>query len=153
MFPELAGVGGELERMYPKLFVSVARQASPAPGGVLAGDKSAGLVLSAVARELLKQGEVTWAKVVALFAVAGGLAVDCARQNHPDYARGLPEAMGAVLEEELAPWIVNNGGWQGLLTHLKPHADPSPPKCALVLAALAAAALLLVLLLRLCVYS
>jgi hypothetical protein len=111
VFPELASIGQELERMYPKLYTSVARQASPSPGGGnLTSEKAAGAVLTAVARELFKV-DVTWGKVVSLFAVAGGLAVDCVRQGHPEYLQGLLEAMGEVLEEELAAWIVSNGGW------------------------------------------
>ncbi|XP_069692803.1 bcl-2-related ovarian killer protein isoform X2 [Periplaneta americana] len=120
VFPELASLGQELERMHPKLYTAVARQASPSPGcGALGSEKAAGVVLSAVARELLK-ADVTWGKVVSLFAVAGGLAVDCVRQDHPEYLPSLMEAMGEVLEEELAAWIVGNGGWTALLSHFKP---------------------------------
>lgn len=111
VFPELASIGQELERMYPKLYACVARQASPSPGGGnLTSDKAAGVVLTAVARELFK-ADVTWGKVVSLFAVAGGLAVDCVRQGHHEYLQALLEAMGEVLEEELATWILGNGGW------------------------------------------
>lgn len=55
VFPELLGLGIELERMHPKLYVNVTRQASTAPGGRLTSDKEAGAVLTAVSRELLKQ--------------------------------------------------------------------------------------------------
>ncbi|PSN57615.1 hypothetical protein C0J52_00552 [Blattella germanica] len=120
VFPELASIGHELERMHPKLYTSVARQASPSPGcNNFSSDKAAGVILSAVARELFKT-EVTWGKVVSLFAVAGGLAVDCVRQGHPEYLQGLLDAMGEVLEEEVAAWIVGNGGWTALLAHFKP---------------------------------
>ena len=111
VFPELASIGHELERMHPKLYTSVARQASPSPGCAnFTSDKAAGVILSAVGRELFKS-DVTWGKVVSMFAVAGGLAVDCVRQGHPEYLQGLLEAMGEVLEEEVATWIVGNGGW------------------------------------------
>ncbi|XP_075211866.1 uncharacterized protein LOC142318991 isoform X2 [Lycorma delicatula] len=120
VFPELLGVGQELERMHPKLYVGVARQASPTPGGgVLATDKAVSTVLTSVARELLRS-EMTWAKVVSLYAVAGGLAVDCVRQGHPEYLQCIIESMGEVLEEEVASWIGENGGWTGLLNYCKP---------------------------------
>ncbi|KAJ9584398.1 hypothetical protein L9F63_021250, partial [Diploptera punctata] len=120
IFPELASIGHELERMHPKLYTSVARQASPSPSCAnFTSDKAAGVILSAVGRELFKS-DVTWGKVVSMFAVAGGLAVDCVRQGHPEYLQGLLEAMGEVLEEEVATWIVGNGGWPALLTHFKP---------------------------------
>lgn len=114
VFPELASIGQELERMHPKLFTSVARQASASPGGgILASEKAPGVVLSAVGRELFKM-DVTWGKIVSLFAVAGGLGVDCVRQGHPEYLQGLMEAVGEVLEDEVAPWIITNGGWVGI---------------------------------------
>ncbi|XP_049950554.1 apoptosis regulator R1-like isoform X1 [Schistocerca serialis cubense] len=152
VFPELASVGRELERLHPKLFSAVARQASPSPGGVLAGDKSAGLILTAVARELFKNADqVTWAKVVSLFAVAGGLAVDCVRQNHADYMQGLTEAMADVLEEELAPWIASNGGWQGLLNHYKPRTNEAAvSRCVILVGAVSALIFLLLFIIRLC---
>ncbi|XP_068083855.1 bcl-2-related ovarian killer protein isoform X2 [Anabrus simplex] len=124
VFPELVSVGLELERMHPKLYSGVARQASGTPGGVLVEEKAPGCVLSAVARELFK-ADITWGKVVSLFAVAGGLAVDCVRQGHPDYLQSLPEAMGELIEDELAPWIVSNGGW-GLGAHYKPPDNEAP---------------------------
>jgi hypothetical protein len=68
----------------------------------------------------LFKADVTWGKVVSLFAVAGGLAVDCVRQGHHEYLQALLEAMGEVLEEELAAWIVGNGGWTALPSHFKP---------------------------------
>lgn len=55
VFPELLGLGLELERLHPKLYSNVVRQASSAPGGRLTNDKEAGAVLSAISRELLKQ--------------------------------------------------------------------------------------------------
>nr|CAD7203847.1 unnamed protein product [Timema douglasi] len=94
--------------MHPKLYSTVSRQASPSPN--LSSEKAVGLMLAAVGRELFKC-DVTWGKVVSLFAVAGGLGVDCVRQGHPEYLQTLLEAIGETLEEELAPWIVGNGGW------------------------------------------
>lgn len=111
VFPELLGIGQELERLHPKLYVGVARQASSSPGGgVLATDKAVTTILTSIARELLRS-DITWAKVVSLYAVAGGLAVDCVRQGHPEYLQSIIEAIGDVIEEELAPWIAQHGGW------------------------------------------
>ena len=49
----------------------------------MTNEKSVSCVLSSVARNLLKN-DVTWGKVVSLFCVAGGLAVDCVRQVSGD---------------------------------------------------------------------
>ena len=97
--------------MHPKLYTGVARQASSSPGGgVLATDKTVNNVMSSVGREMFRT-DITWAKVVSLFAVAGGLAVDCVRQGHPEYLQCVIESTGEVLEDEIASWIAINGGW------------------------------------------
>lgn len=65
---------------------------------------------------------------MALFAIVGGLAVDCVKQDHPEYLSKLVESLSDVVEDELATWINDNGGWvcvqrnnnhNFLLSHLK----------------------------------
>lgn len=113
VFPGLACAGAELERMHPKLFSNVARQSSLTPGGVLVSDKAASGLLAAIGHDLLKAG-ITWGKVVSVFAVAGGLAVDCVCQGHPEYLHGLMEGMVEILECDLGEWVATNGGWTAL---------------------------------------
>lgn len=48
---------------------------------------------------------------MSLFAISGGLAVDCVRQAHPDFIPKLIDAMADVIEDELVAWISENGGW------------------------------------------
>lgn len=110
VFPSLVCAGTEIERLYPKLYTNVARQASLSPGGVLVSDKAAAALLSAIGHDLFK-ADITWGKVVSIFAVAGGLAVDCVCQGHPEYLHGLMEGMAEVLEECVADWVAMNGGW------------------------------------------
>ncbi|KAE8744785.1 hypothetical protein FOCC_FOCC008602, partial [Frankliniella occidentalis] len=81
VFSELNAVGLELERRHPKVYTGVARQAAAGP---IVSDKTAASALTAVGRDLLKH-DVTWGKVISLYAVAGALAVDCVRQGHPEY--------------------------------------------------------------------
>ncbi|XP_071052370.1 uncharacterized protein [Onthophagus taurus] len=114
VFPALVFAGLELESMHPKLFSNVSRQASATPGGVLISDKAAGTLLTAIAHDLFKNGDITWGKIVAIFAVSGGLAVDCVCQGHPEYLHALMDAMEEVLEDCLADWIAANGGWVAL---------------------------------------
>lgn len=52
---------------------------------------------------------------MSLFAIAGGLAVDCVRQGHPEFLPTLIEGMAEVIEDELVAWINENGGWVCLL--------------------------------------
>lgn len=53
----------------------------------------------------------TYSQVIALFALAAGLSVDCVRQNHPEYLPKLMEGIADVIEDELVAWINENGGW------------------------------------------
>lgn len=50
---------------------------------------------------------------MALFAIVGGLAVDCVKQDHPEHLPKLVESVADVVEDELATWINDNGGWVG----------------------------------------
>ncbi|XP_055596257.1 bcl-2-related ovarian killer protein-like [Uranotaenia lowii] len=122
VFPALLSVGDELERMYPRVYSGVARQLTRYGRGELKTPDMAPLLLSAIGRDLFKS-EITWAKVVALFAIAGGLSVDCVRQGHPDYLPKLIEGVAEVIEDELVTWISENGGWVGLANKVRPQQE------------------------------
>lgn len=59
-------------------------------------------------------------QVISLFAVSGGLAVECVRQGHPDFLPKLVEGVGDAIEDELVAWINENGGWIGLSLYVRP---------------------------------
>nr|ACO11568.1 Bcl-2-related ovarian killer protein homolog A [Caligus rogercresseyi] len=120
VFGQLQSIGIELERLHPKLYTGVCRQVSV----TITSEKSVRGVLSSVARELFKF-EVSWGKIVSLYCVAGGLAVDCVRQGHPEYLFGLIDAMGLVVERDIANWIGQQGGWTALLARYRPPDDDS----------------------------
>jgi len=97
--------------MHPKLYMAVARQTNGAStGGIVITEKSVRNILLNVARSLF-QTDISWAKIVSFYAVAGGLATDCVRQNHLEFISHIVETFGEVVEEELAMWISENGGW------------------------------------------
>lgn len=108
----------ELENMHPRVYTNIARQISRETGGELQTDESAPVLLSAIGRYLFKS-DITWSKVVSLFSITGGLAVDCVRQGHPEYLPKLVEGVAEVIEDELVPWISENGGWSGMNNHVK----------------------------------
>lgn len=54
VYPELLGLGVELERLHPKVYVNITRQATSYPGGRLTSEKDVGTILTAISRELLK---------------------------------------------------------------------------------------------------
>ncbi|XP_045625860.1 uncharacterized protein [Procambarus clarkii] len=76
VFPRVSGIGQELERTYPKIYNSVARQLSL----TLTSDKVVRTVMVQVAGHVFR-AEVTWSRIISLFAVAAGLASDCVKQE------------------------------------------------------------------------
>lgn len=132
VYPELISVGAELEKMHPNLFNRVARQIGC---GSFSSEQSASGAIVDVSREMIRNGEMTWSKVIAIYAIAGGIAVDCVRQGKTEYLlaiqRGASKSgsktqafataemirnafllgMKDVLEDDLATWIQANGGW------------------------------------------
>ncbi|XP_060811587.1 uncharacterized protein LOC132904836 isoform X2 [Bombus pascuorum] len=117
VYPELVSVGAELEKMHPNLFNRVARQIGC---GSFSSEQSASEAIADISREMIRNGEMTWSKVIALYAVAGGIAVDCVRQGKPEYLPAIQRGMTDVLEEDLAAWIQANGGWSALATRYRP---------------------------------
>lgn len=109
----------ELEKMHPRIYTNVSRQLSPAPFGELEDRETAPIILNIIAKDLFKTN-ITWSKVVSIFAVCGGFAVDCVKQQHYDYLQFLIEAMAEIIEDDLSQWLKYNDGWAGLLTHIKP---------------------------------
>ncbi|XP_014204471.1 bcl-2-related ovarian killer protein-like isoform X1 [Copidosoma floridanum] len=114
---DLSAVGAELEKLQPHLFEKIGRQI-----GCGSFDTEQRIVeaLTDVAREVLRSGECTWSKVVALYAVAGGMAVDCVRQGKRDFLPVIQRAMTVVLQDDLAAWIQANGGWSAFAMRYRP---------------------------------
>lgn len=96
--------------MHPRVYTGVARQICRSAGGEFQSPETVTILLSAVARDLFRT-DITWSKVTALFAIAGGLSVDCVRQGHPEYLPKLVQVVSDVIEDELVQWINENGGW------------------------------------------
>ncbi|XP_037090222.1 uncharacterized protein LOC119110486 [Pollicipes pollicipes] len=121
VFREMALIGVELERMHPSVFTAISRQVNMA----ITSDKTVRAVVNSVAVDLFRT-EVTWGRIIALYAVAGGLAVECVKLGHPEYLMGLIESMGMVAERDTGQWIASQGGWAALLTRFRPpNTEPS----------------------------
>lgn len=54
---------------------------------------------------------ITWGKVVSLYSVAAGLAIDCVRQAQPAMVHALVDCLGEFVRKTLAPWLRRRGGW------------------------------------------
>ncbi|XP_073928378.1 bcl-2-related ovarian killer protein isoform X1 [Castor canadensis] len=110
------------------------------PGGPWSGEDSSGgpgfflncpAVLTACSRGTYKPGMdaplnwspdfvvqhqgITWGKVVSLYAVAAGLAVDCVRQAQPAMVHALVDCLGEFVRKTLATWLRRRGGWTDVL--------------------------------------
>ncbi|XP_068904068.1 bcl-2-related ovarian killer protein-like isoform X2 [Tenebrio molitor] len=109
VFPGLACACAELERAHPRLYLNIARQTG------VGSETGAGGLLAAIGHQLLRC-DPTWGKVVAVFSVAGGLAVDCVRLGHPENLHDLLDGMTELLEDRLAMWVAANGGWDSAVT-------------------------------------
>ncbi|XP_013787501.1 bcl-2-related ovarian killer protein homolog B-like [Limulus polyphemus] len=132
----LRHMAGLLERQNPRLFHSVV-------DGVgiqsLTSEAAVLHLFRTVADEVLRQ-DISWGRIIALYCVAGGLAFDCVRLGHPEYVLNLVQGMGSVIKGDVAAWIVQQGGWEALLTRFKDtsrvrivHLIISSISCALVL--------------------
>ncbi|XP_037940999.1 uncharacterized protein LOC119673953 [Teleopsis dalmanni] len=120
VFPALNSMGEELERMHPRVYTNVSRQLSRAPFGELEDSDTAPMLLNLVAKDLFRSS-VTWGKIISIFAVCGGFAIDCVRQGHYDYLQYLVDGMAEIIEDDLAYWLADNGGWLGLQRHIRPQ--------------------------------
>lgn len=121
-------MGEELERMHPRIYTNVSRQLSRAPFGELVDSDTAPMLLNLVAKQLFSRNtaekeRITWAKIISVFAVCGGFAIDCVRQGHYDYLQCLVDGVGEIIEDDLVHWLVERGGWLGLQQHIKPKSS------------------------------
>ncbi|XP_066260409.1 bcl-2-related ovarian killer protein-like isoform X2 [Euwallacea similis] len=119
VFPCLLCACQELERMYPKLYTNISRQTGPPPAEGSVG------VLLAVGHHMLRS-EPTWGKVVAIYCVAGGLAVDYVRQGQNENLHVILEDMFELLEDRMANWVYSTGGWVGLSAHCRSQIQEIP---------------------------
>lgn len=54
---------------------------------------------------------ITWGKVVSLYAVAAGLAVDCVRHAQPAMVHTIVDCLGEFVRKTLVIWLKRRGGW------------------------------------------
>ena len=95
-----------LEHLYPKLYVYISRQLKVTlQTEIIICD-----IFRSFGRTLFKSG-ITWPRIVALFAFASGLIVDCIREGRPEFARTVVYCVKAFIEDNLSVWVKDQGGW------------------------------------------
>ena len=102
----LQSMGEILELRYPKLFskISMHLRITYSNEAVVWG------AFNKFAANLFIDG-VTWARIIALFAFAGGLAVDCAAHGRAIFLGRIGYWLAAFVAKNLANWIKQHGGW------------------------------------------
>uniref|UniRef100_A0A2K5DQ30 BCL2 family apoptosis regulator BOK n=1 Tax=Aotus nancymaae TaxID=37293 RepID=A0A2K5DQ30_AOTNA len=100
----------ELEMIRPSVYRNVARQLHIS----LQSEPVVTDAFLAVAGHIFSAG-ITWGKVVSLYAVAAGLAVDCVRQAQPAMVHALVDCLGEFVRKTLATWLRRRGGWTDVL--------------------------------------
>uniref|UniRef100_A0A673H9B0 BCL2 family apoptosis regulator BOK b n=1 Tax=Sinocyclocheilus rhinocerous TaxID=307959 RepID=A0A673H9B0_9TELE len=106
----LLKLGDELECMPPYMYHNIAKQLNIS----VAVEAVVSDAFLSVATEILVMG-ITWGKVVAIYAVAAGLAVDCVRQGHPVMVHTIVDSLGEFVRRNLVPWLKKRGGWGDIL--------------------------------------
>ncbi|XP_053543312.1 bcl-2-related ovarian killer protein homolog B isoform X1 [Ictalurus punctatus] len=106
----LLKLGDELENMRPNVYRNIAKQLNIS----VTMEAVVSDAFLYVATEILSLG-ITWGKVVAIFAVAGGLAVDCVRQERAAVVHTIEESLGEFVRKSLVPWLRRRGGWGDIL--------------------------------------
>uniref|UniRef100_A0A8C5MG88 BCL2 family apoptosis regulator BOK n=1 Tax=Leptobrachium leishanense TaxID=445787 RepID=A0A8C5MG88_9ANUR len=112
-------LGDELEYMRPAVYRNIARQLNIS----LASETVLSDAFLAVAAEIFTAG-ITWGKVVSLYAVAAGLAVDCVKQSQPAYVLTIVDCLGEFVRKTLVTWLKRRGGWTDV-TKCVVTSDPS----------------------------
>ncbi|XP_022251659.1 bcl-2-related ovarian killer protein homolog B-like isoform X2 [Limulus polyphemus] len=97
-----------LERQNPRLFQSVICSVGLKS---LPNEMATINLFQAVADEIIRS-EISWGRIVALYSVAGTLALDCIRLGRPEFVLGLIRGIGTVIEGDGAAWLVQQGGRQ-----------------------------------------
>ncbi|XP_070319827.1 bcl-2-related ovarian killer protein isoform X3 [Odocoileus virginianus] len=106
----MRGSADELELIRPSVYRNVARQLNLS----LQSETVVTDAFLAVATQIFSAG-ITWGKVVSLYSVAAGLAVDCVRQAQPALVHALVDCLGEFVRKTLATWLRRRGGWTDVL--------------------------------------
>ncbi|XP_023933050.1 bcl-2-like protein 2 [Lingula anatina] len=67
-----------------------------------------------IADEIFQDG-VKWGRIVGLIAFGGALSVYCVEKEMPGLVENIIEWETTYLDTQLAPWIIQHGGWNGLV--------------------------------------
>lgn len=116
---EIQLIGTRLESAHPQLFQNVSRQVNMP----LKTEAAVRRTLTSVGDFLFKHGAVTWARVVALLAIAAGVAAECVQNGHPELIGVVTSVFSDLVERHVAVWISRQGGWAELMKAFRLNKD------------------------------
>ena len=96
-------LGKELEERYNEVFSEMCNQLHITPN-------TAQQTFVAIVNELFSDG-VKWGRIVALFAFAGALAVQCVEKEMPVLVPQIADWVTQYINNHLGSWIQENGSW------------------------------------------
>ncbi|KAL2101693.1 hypothetical protein ACEWY4_003454 [Coilia grayii] len=119
VFAVLLKLSDEMDSMCPYVYHDIAKQLNI----LVDMENMVSDAFFTVAMEISSSG-MTWGKVVAIYALAGALAVDCVYQGHTEMVYTIVDSMGVLAYKCLAPWLMQRGGWMDITNCIvKPAPD------------------------------
>lgn len=104
---EIQLIGARLEATYPTLYQNISRQVNLPLKSEVAIRKA----LVSVGDFMFKHSVVTWGRIVALFAIASGIANECLQNGQPELIWSIVTLFSELVEKHVAAWICKQGGW------------------------------------------
>lgn len=100
----------ELERMHPRTFATIS----------LSVPEVSPMVLENIAKNLFRNGEITWGSIISFMTISAALASDCVKAGQPDLVPTIIEVTSNLLIHEVGNWIEKKGGFDDLEEHIRP---------------------------------
>lgn len=102
-------LGDEFQERYTQAFAEMCKQLDIT-------QDNARQTFETTAGELFRDG-VKWGRVVALFAFAGSMAVECVQNGTPFLVDGVEQWTVDYIDAHLKPWIQQNGNWVSVIIY------------------------------------
>ena len=99
-------VGVLLEECYPRLYTDISRHINT----TLTSESVVNDVFLSVSTEILSEG-INWARLVALYAFAGALTVECYEKGKQAFVVDMGNWMYEFAALYMVDWIKRRGGW------------------------------------------
>lgn len=108
----LQNIGQILEMKYPKLYTKISSHLKLTYDSEIVVWDS----FNKFATNLFSEG-ITWAKIIALYAFTGGMALDCITHGKNEMPGRIVYWLGVFVMKKLATWIQESGGWGSIVEH------------------------------------